>query len=171
MPQSKLEVPADIGGDAALGKVAAVQDVLLHLPALDLITVPEAERVYASAAQAGPIEIGSYAHLAIAAAPQNESTRKAKAQGDAWYHEQQRLDPHNLAIPDIIGGTAAAASAAARGACLEVLPPPEDLSVDQAKHLESAAMKAAGGEVESGSYAALAVAAMQRKLRGAAEHQ
>jgi hypothetical protein len=134
LPHTNI-LPESLGGDAALGKAAAFQAVVHYLPALHQISSTHAERIYAAAAQQGEVEAGSYAQQALAAAAANEQAAQ----------QQQALATDNLTVPQTVGGPAAAASAFALSACLKVLPPPERLTAEQARHIESEAMKATGG--------------------------
>jgi hypothetical protein len=142
LPHTNI-LPESLGGDAALCKAAALQTVVHYLPALHQISTTHAERIYTAAAQQGEVEQGSYAQQAVAAAAANEQA--AQQQQQQQQRQQQALMSDNLVVPQTIGGPAAAASAFALSACLGVLPPPEQLSAEQARHIESEAMKATGG--------------------------
>jgi hypothetical protein len=141
LPHTNI-LPESLGGDAALGKAAAFQAVVHYLPALHRISSTHAERIYAAAAVQGEVEAGSYAQQALAAAAANE---QAALQQQQQQQQQQALASDNLTVPQTVGRPAAAASAFALCACLKVLPPPEQLTAEQARHIESEAIKAAGG--------------------------
>jgi hypothetical protein len=138
-------LPESLGGDAALGKAAAFQAVVHYLPALHQISSTHAERIYAATAAQGEVEAGSYAQQAVAAAAANEQAAQQQQQQKQQQQQQQALASDNLIVHQTVGGPAAAASAFALSACLKVLPPPEQLTAEQARHIESEAMKATGG--------------------------
>eukprot|EP00953_Heterococcus_sp_UTEX-ZZ885_P028249 15071-Heterococcus_DN1.PRE.1 len=74
-------VPVNKGTDRALARRAAFELVLPYVPSLDTVSCTQAERIHAAAlAAAGAVEKGSYAELALAAAPGNDQRRPLQQQ-------------------------------------------------------------------------------------------
>jgi hypothetical protein len=97
LPSARI-VPEIAGGDAALGKAAAVSAVLSFVPPLDAVSTAHAERIYAAVAQEGDVEQGSYAQQVVAAAHMRAQAHTEQLPGQQQHEQQQQFDHGRIAL-------------------------------------------------------------------------
>jgi hypothetical protein len=148
-------VPVNKGTDRALARKAALEVVLPYVPSLDTVTTAQAQRIHTAAlAAAGAVERGSYAELALAAAPANDQWRPL--------HElEQQFAAVTLQDGETVLRDPAAATTAehcdAVAAALQNTPYGlANITRSALTELKSVAARASGGAVEEDSYVAKA---------------
>jgi hypothetical protein len=150
-------VPVNKGTDRALARKAAFEVVLPYVPSLETISSTQAQRIHAAAlAAAGAVERGSYAELAMAAAPVNDQKRPLQHQQLEHQFAGVTLQEGETLLRDPAAAAEAEHCDAVAAALKDTPYGLANITRSKLTELKSVVARASGGIVEEDSYVAKA---------------